>query len=132
MKPRKRILVIAPFFRPSLGGAETYINELCEFFRKNDFFVNVFTYQPVIVSGTRGEKLEKLENMEVRRLSWIGHDIFHKFQKYPAIIFTYLVPYLFLHCFFWMLKNHKEVDIIDAEGINAAFIAKILGKVFNK
>lgn len=132
MKEQKGMLVIAPFFRPSLGGAETYINELCEFFRKHNYFVNVFTYQPIIVAGAKGEKIEKSDNIQIRRLSWVGHDIFHKFQKYPLIIFVYLVPYMFAHCFFWMLKNHKKVNIIDAEGINAAFVAKILGLLFKK
>jgi len=132
MRKQKNLLVIAPFFRPSLGGAETYINELCEFFRKHNYFVNVFSYQPVIISGIRGKKLERLKNMEIRRFSWIGHDIFHKFQHYPIIIFIYLVPYLFIRCFFWMLRNHKKIDVIDAEGLNAAFIAKALGFLFKK
>jgi len=136
MEKKKGLFVIAPFFRPSLGGAETYINELCEFFRRNNFFVYVFSYQPLYsfssAIGNKGEKREKLENMEIRRLGWIGNDIFHKLQNYPLVVFLYLTPYLFLHCFFWMLKNHKKIDVIDAEGLNAAFIAKILKFIFRK
>lgn len=135
MERKKGLFVIAPFFRPSLGGAETYINELCEFFRHNNYYVYVYAYQPLYSFSSamrKGEKKERLENMEIRRLSWIGNDFFHKFQKHPSIVFFYLMPYLFFHCFFWMLKNHRKIDVIDAEGLNAAFIARILKFIFRK
>lgn len=128
----KNILIITPFFRPNIGGAETYVHELCESLRSKDFFVNVLTYQPINSSKLKGEKIEKAENMVIRRYNWIGFDLFHKLQNNPILVFLYITPCLFLISFFWMLKNHKKVDLIDAQGFNAAFIARILKKIFKK
>ncbi len=132
MSGQKTILIITPFFRPNLGGAETYISELCEYFRKHNYCLYVLTYQPISTPGVRGERIEKSKNIVIRRFKWIGYDLFHKLQRFPVLVFLYITPYLFLRSFLWMLKNHKKIDIIDAQGLNAAFIARILKCVFKK
>ena len=132
MGNKLKILIITPFFRPNIGGAETYVHELCEDLRENEYIVNVLTYQPINCSKLKGERLEKNKNLTIRRYRWIGFDLFHKLQPYPILVFLYITPYLFLRSFFWMLKNHKKVDLIDAQGFNAAFIAKFLKKIFRK
>jgi len=129
---RVKILVITPFFRPNIGGAETYVHELCESLRSDNYVVNVLTYQPINSSKLKGQKLEKTENLTIRRYQWIGFDLFHKFQNSPVLVFLYITPYLFVRSFFWMLKHHKEVDLIDAQGFNAGIIARILKKIFRK
>lgn len=132
MLQQKSILIITPCFRPGVGGAETYVNELCEYLRTHNCYVYVLTYQPLADSKTKGKKLEKLENMEVRRYWWIGYNLFHKLEKYPFLLFLYITPYLFIRCFLWMVKNCKKVDVIDAQGLNGAFITRILKKIFRK
>jgi glycosyltransferase involved in cell wall biosynthesis len=129
--PKKSVLIITPSFRPNVGGAETYANELCEYLRHNNYYVYVLTFQP-ITSKAKGEKLEKLENMEIRRYWWLGHNLFHKLEKYPFLIFLYLSPYLFIRCFFWLLTNHKKIDVIDAQGLNSALVARVLKLIFKK
>ncbi|MCF6150265.1 MAG: glycosyltransferase family 4 protein [Candidatus Kuenenia sp.] len=131
-KSPKTVLVLTPFFRPMVGGAETYANELCEYLRSHDYYVYVLTYQPVNNTGLKGEKLEKLENMQIRRYQWIGYDLFHKLQDFPVLRILYITSYLFLRSFLWMLKNHKKIDLIDAQGFNAALIARILKIFFKK
>lgn len=128
----KKILIITPFFRPNVGGAETYINELCNYLRTHNYYIYVLTYQPLTNSKTKGKKYERIKNMEVRRYWWIGYNLFHRLEKYPFLIFLYITPYLLLRCSLWMLKNYKNVDLIDAQGLNSAFIAKILKRLFKK
>lgn len=128
----KNVLIITPFFLPNMGGAETYVFELTEYLRKNGFFVNVLTYQPITTARVRGKFIEKKENIFIRRFQWIGFNLFHKLEKRPFINFLYLTPYLLLRSFVWMLFNSGRIDVIDAQGFNSAFVALVLKKVFRK
>jgi len=132
MSGPKSILIITPFFCPSTGGAETYAKELCEYLRTHNYYVYVLTFQPLTDSKIKGEKLEKIENMEIRRYQWVGHNLFHKLEAYPFLEFLYITPYLLIRSLWWMLWNHQKIDIIDAQGLNSAFIARILKKIFRK
>ena len=126
------VLLITPFFLPNIGGAETYAFELVEYLREHRCFVNVLTYQPITTPGVKGEKVEKRDNLVIRRFKWIGFNLFGKLEKYPLINFIYLTPYLFIRSFLWMLFNSRQVDIIDAQGFNSACIAIVLRKFFRK
>lgn len=124
-KIKKRILIISPFFPPNLGGAETHLNDLCEYLSKNNFFVYVFTYQP-LTTKAKGSSLEKKKNLEIHRINWFGENLFHKFELYPWLEFLYLFPRLFLAVFAFMIKNHQKVDVIHAHGLIAAAITRII------
>lgn len=131
-KIKKRILIITPFCSPSVGGAETHLDDFCEYLVVHGYFVYILTYQPITVNK-KGLPLERKENLEIRRYSWIGHNLFYKLEKLPPIFnFLYLTPYLFLRSFIFLLFHKDKVDLIHAQGLNAAFIAAILGKVFRK
>lgn len=122
--------MITQAFRPSRGGAETYVDDLCEYLRRHGYFVYVLTYQPITMK-IRGESVEKRSNLEVRRFSWIGGNLFHKFEKYPPMInFLYVTPYLLLRSLLFMLKHKNEVDVIHAQGLCTAFIAAFLKRIF--
>ncbi|OGG12551.1 hypothetical protein A3D77_04385 [Candidatus Gottesmanbacteria bacterium RIFCSPHIGHO2_02_FULL_39_11] len=127
----KKVLILTFVFRPNVGGAETYANELTEALRKRNYFVYVLTYQP-ISGNQKGESLEKGKNLEIRRFQWIGDNWFHKLEKYPLFLFAYITPYLFIRSFWWMLWNHKKIDVIDAQGLNSSFIAVIFRYLFRK
>lgn len=129
---RKGILVIAPFFRPSVGGAESYIDDIVGGLDSIGCDVFVHAYQPIIKSVPLGPSYEVSGSVRIFRYRWIGGDIFHKFSKFPAFIFAYITPYLFLRIFFWMLINHKKISVIDGQGLNACFIAKIIALIFQK
>lgn len=129
---KKRILFITPFCRPNVGGAETYLNEITEYLRKHSYFVYIITFQP-ITSNVRGEPLERRTNLEIHRYPWIGHNLFHKFESFPLIFnFLYLTPYLFMRSFLFMLRYRNNIDVIDTQGLNAAFVGKVLKKIFKK
>lgn len=132
MIKEKRILIITPFCRPSVGGAETHLDDYCEYLRTHGYFVYVLTYQPITLNAW-GLSLERKENLEIRRYNWFGGNLFYKLEKLPPIFnFLYLTPYLFLRSFIFLLFHKDKVDLIHAQGLNAAFIAVILGKIFKK
>lgn len=128
---KKGILMLTPFYRPNIGGVETHLDDLCEYLRNNEYNVFVNTYQPLTTKES-GKPVEKKKNLEIRRMGWFGHNLFPKFEPYPLIEFIYLTPGLLLFSLFFMLRNHKKIDLIHAHGFNGALIAKILSKVFRK
>lgn len=131
-KNKKCILLITPFCPPGVGGAETHLEDLYEYLRTHGYFVYVLTYQPITVS-VRGKPLEKGKNLEIHRYNWIGHNLFHRLEKYsPVFNFLYLTPYLLLRSLLFMLTHKDKVDTINAHGLNAAFIAVVIKKLFKK
>jgi len=128
----KGLLLIAPFFRPSVGGAETYAEELSEYIRRRKRKVYILAYQPLVVSGIRGKAFESDEFIEIRRFSWFGYNLFHKLANYKILLFIYITPYLLVRTLLWMFINGDKVDTVDAQGLNAAFINKIIKFLFKK
>ncbi len=128
----KGILIIAPFFRPSIGGAESYIDEVSLRLAESGFKVYVHAYQPIVTNEAKGQSREVIGNLEIRRYSWFDGDLFHRFLDNKAFIFLYMTPYLFLRVFVWMLFHHKKISVIDSQGLNAAFINRVLSWVFRK
>jgi glycosyltransferase involved in cell wall biosynthesis len=131
-KDNKGILIIAPFFRPSIGGAESYIDEVSLRLAESGFKVYVHAYQPIVTNEAKGPSIEVIGNLEIRRYSWFGGDLFHRFLDNKAFIFLYMTPYLFLRVFVWMLFHHKKISVIDSQGLNAAFINRVLSLFFRK
>jgi glycosyltransferase involved in cell wall biosynthesis len=124
------ILIIVPTFRPNIGGVESYTDDLCSYLLKKGHNVCVITYQP-LTTRARGPKFEKKGGLEIHRISWFGHNWFHKFEPYPVLEFLYLTPWLFIYSLFFMLMKSKSIDCIHAQGLIAAFIARSLGAMFN-
>ena len=124
--------MITPFCPPSVGGAETHLQDLYDFLRYNGYFVYCLTYQPITIN-IKGSAIERRENIEIRRYPWIGHNLFLKLEKYPPIFnFLYLTPYLFVRSFIFMCFNCRKIDTLHCFGLNAAFIARVLKSVFRK
>ena len=131
-KDNKGILIIAPFFRPSIGGAESYIDEVSLRLAESGFKVYVHAYQPIVTNEANGLAKEISGNLEIRRYSWFSGDLFHRFLDNKAFIFLYMTPYLFLRVFVWMLFHHKKISIINSQGLNATFINRVLSFIFRK
>ncbi len=125
------VLIISPFFRPNIGGAETHLDDLCEFLSERGNDVYVITYQP-LTTKLRGRRIEKKRNLTIYRINWFGQNLFHRLEKYPLLEFLYLTPGLLFFSLLFMIMNFKRIDVIHAHGFNAAFSAKILSKLFNK
>ncbi|HGJ66023.1 MAG: glycosyltransferase family 4 protein [Candidatus Bathyarchaeota archaeon] len=131
IKKKLRILMLTPFFSPNIGGVETHLDDLCNFLRNNGHEVFVLTYKP-LTTDAETLSFEKHTSIEIRRINWVGNNLFHKLEPYPIFEFIYLTPLLFVYSFFFMAAVHKKIDVIHAHGINAAFIGKVLGKIYRK
>lgn len=123
------VLILSPFFSPNIGGVETHFDDLCEYLRKNGHKVFVITYQP-LTTKAKGQKLEKKENLEIRRVQWFGYNLFPKLEPYPLIEFLYLFPGLFIYSFLFLSRHRKELDAIHAQGFIASLVGKMLKPFF--
>ena len=130
-KNKKTVLLITPFFPPNIGGVETSLNTICNSLSKIGHGVRVITYQP-ITSGGRGKSVEKYDNIEIRRYSWIGFDLFHKLESKPLLQLVYLCPGLFIFSFIYLLRHYGEIDIIHAPGFASSMVVRLLSLLFRK
>jgi len=129
----KRILILSPSFSPNIGGVETHLDDLTTSLDKRNYKIFVHTYSPITTKNTDWKGFEKRgENIQIWRHRWIGHNIFHFVENYPLLDFLYLTPYLLIETFFWMIKNHRKVDVIHAQGLNCAIIGLFLKINFKK
>lgn len=128
---RKSILILSPFFRPNVGGVETHLDDLCEYLRTHNYQVYVLTYQP-ITTKAKGKRIEREEGLEVHRYWWLGFNLFHRLARYPSLNFLYLTPRLFMCTFCFLLLRRRKVDVIHAQGLNTAVIAKFMKIIFKK
>lgn len=132
-KNKKSILIISPFFSPNIGGVETHLDDLVGKLDLLNYKVYVQTYSPITTKGIYWKEKEKRgKNIYIRRYKWFGKNLFHIIEKYPFFDFLYLTPYLFLRIFWWLIFNHKKINIIHAQGMNAGLIGLVLKKIFKK
>jgi len=127
----KGILILTPFFSPNTGGVETHLDDLVEYLAKKSYQVYVLTYQP-LMNNIQAQSIERKQNLEIRRVKWFRGNLFSKFEPYPALQFIYLVPRLLVATIGFMLKHKNDIDVIHAQGISAAFVARIIKFFFRK
>ena len=127
----KGILIITPAFRPNIGGVESYLDDLCDYLVKREHRVYVIAYQP-ITTKAKGLNFEKDRTLEIIRMPWFGHNLFHKLEKYPFLEFLYLTPMLFLSSLIFLTLNGRKIDCLHAQGLVSGFISIILARLFNK
>jgi len=127
----KNVLILTPFFSPNLGGAETHLDDLCDYLTEKKYIVTVLTYQP-LTTPIKAKGREKKDRLLIYRFNWPGYGLFTYFEKLPPIFnFLYLTPYLFLRTLLYLLK-HPETEIIHAFGLSSAFIARWMNIFFGK
>jgi len=131
MSNQKGILILTPFFSPNTGGVETHLDDLVEYLAKKSYRVYVLTYQP-LMNNIQAQSIEKKPNLEIRRIKWFRGNLFCKLEPYPLLQFLYLVPRLLVSVIGFMLKHKNDIDVIHAQGISAAFIARIAKFLFRK
>lgn len=131
MTTGKTILIISISFSPIVGGVETHLDDLCDYLTKNGYRVRVITYGPAMAKTkvARGEKRGKLI---IHRIPWFDPVLFHRLERYPLLEFLYMTPLLLLYSLFFMLACRGNIDVVHAHGLNAAFVAKALVKMFRK
>lgn len=125
------ILLISPYFSPMVGGVETHLDDLCNFFNEKKHSVFVRTYKALGVKN-RGQTNEKKGYIHVHRLWWPDFNLIFKLEPYPGLKFFYIFLGLFFDSLFFLVKNSKGIDVIQAHGFIAGAIAVISGKIFHK
>ncbi len=129
---KKGILILTPFFSPNIGGVETHLTDLVNGLNDLGYSIYVHTYSPLTTTEVKWKSKEKINNINIYRYPWIGKNLFHKVEKYPFLDFLYLTPYLCLCTFFWMLFNHRKINIIHSHGFNGAVAGNFLKFFFKK
>jgi len=130
MSDKHGVLILSPFYEPNIGGVETHLKDLTNYLRRvGRYRVYVLTYQP-LTTKSKGASFEKDGDVEIRRIPWIGYNLFHKLESYPVLEFLYITPWLFLNTIFFMFKHQCHISIIHAQGFNAAFIGRFISAVF--
>ena len=129
MAPIKTILHLTPFFSPNIGGVETHLDDLTRGLQSKNYNQIVLTYSP-LTTHTTYQKVEKSNNLYIRRFYLPGHNLFHRFEKHPLINFLYITPYLLFRSCLWLLLHHPHIDTIHSHGLNAAQIGNVVKKIF--
>ena len=136
----KKILIISPFFKPSIGGVETHLSDVVSFLDDKNHKVFLNTYTPNITNTYRavGEKkknnvlLREIEgNVEIRRIRWFGNGLFFSLTDYPVLEFLYMIPALLVYNFIFLVL-HKDIKVVNPHGLIAAFVTRILCSIFRK
>ena len=127
--PRSRcVFLLTISYRPEVGGVETRLDLLARTLADRGHRVVVYTYQP-IVTDSRGLGVERDGNVEIRRIAWFGHDLFHRLERRPFLQALYLVPWLLIRSALYFLPRCRRFDIIHAAGFNAAAAARLLSAI---
>ncbi len=120
------VLILTPFFSPNIGGVETHLDDLVKALDRRGYNIFVQTYSPITSDVSWQSKESYGRHVNVRRYKWFGKNLFHKLEKYPLLDFLYLTPYLLLRAFWFLVTNHKDIQIIHAQGLNAAVMGLVL------
>jgi len=121
----KRILILAPFYPPNLGGAETFAEGLAHYLAK-DHDVVVLAFKSFDGEGIGYEifrddlRVIRIDWAFKRGKAWSGIGIKNAFR---------IIPKMLLNA--WELQKEREFDIVLCNGLCSACIGAIL-KVFFK
>ena len=123
----KNILILTPFFPPNIGGAETFVDGLCQE-AKRWFNITVLTFKSFQGQGAAYEEYYYPKgSLKIHRMNW-------KFSHRSAWAgvslrnFIVVVPKMLLSAFF--LCSVKKYDVIHAQGLLAGLVAVLLKKLF--
>jgi len=108
---KKGVLLISSSFRPSIGGVQSYLDDLCEYLLSRDIRVFVVTCQPN-TSKVRGKFIEKSENFLAIRLPLFGLKLLY-FQR---LKFLYENLVLFLGSLFVLLIHNRSISAVNGNG----------------
>ncbi len=128
---RKSVLILTNGFSTNIGGVETHLDDLlCELGRRG-WRVNVLAFFP-LTTPVPWRRYEERGTARIWRMWWFGCGWFHRLEHYAILQFLYLVPRLFWGTLCWLLRHRSGIDVIYANGLAPAFVARFLGPLFGK
>lgn len=117
---RKKILIIAPFFPPNVGGAETFAYNLAkELSRDND--ISVLAFQPM--NGQKAAYYEVADYIEVVRIDWPFNP--GKIWQGTSIKnFLLVFPKMLYWAILW--QKRRKFAMVLANGLISCAVASLL------
>lgn len=135
MSNLQEILILTPVFHPEIGGIETHLMDLCKVLsRFGDTHAVVATFQPIFtLKNSSAPSHERIGCFDVIRFKWIMPGLFDRICKHSMLLAElYLMPYYFLRSLGVMLRYRRQIQIIHAQGLMAAFCGRIFAAIFHK
>ena len=125
------ILLITPFFPPSVGGVETHLDDYINYLKVKKIKTYVLTYKLVKIAAKVPFK-ERRGSVTIYRFPYLGLNLFYRLEFYPVAQFLYLFSGLFVYSFFILLLHHRGIRIIHSHGFASGLVSGLLGKIFQK
>jgi glycosyltransferase involved in cell wall biosynthesis len=125
------LLLISPFFSPNIGGVETHLDDLCSYLSSKGHVVEVITYQP-LTAQLKAPGKEAKGNVLVHRYKWFDTRPFLVSERLRMLELPLLFPGLFFATLLFLLRNHRNIDLIHCHGFVAGSIANLLSPIFRK
>ena len=127
---RKRILILTFIFSPNIGGVESHLDDLTKYLSKYHA-VTVITYKPLRHTENI-PFIERKKNLNIIRIPWFHPALFNFLEKFPFIQVLYLVPPIFIYSLWYLVKNARNIDVLQVHGFNMAIVGALLSKIFRK
>jgi glycosyltransferase involved in cell wall biosynthesis len=101
----KEILIITPFSYPNIGGAESYLNDLCKSIQaKHNLSIVSINWK--------------------KQKTWKGTGITNFIQVFPILFYKSFKKMFFIN------SRVKQFDVIHAQGLISGLVAVLLKKIF--
>lgn len=125
------VMMMSFFYRPSVGGLETHLDDLCNFLSTTGHHVFVVTFQP-LTNPQNGKIFEKGENLNVYRVPTPLHNMFYRFESRTLLRYLILMPFLLAVSLVVLVLHRKEIDVIHCHDLNSAALCAFVSWLFGK
>ena len=123
--------MISFFFRPSVGGLETHMDDLCRYLSSSSHRTFVVTFQP-LTNQKSDRILERRGNLTVYRIPGPLHNMFYRFQSRTMLRYVLLTPLLLVASLFVMSLHRREIDVVHCHDLNSAALCAFVSWMFGK
>lgn len=118
------ILILTPFFRPNIGGAESFTEALCKEIIKAKHQLTVLTFKPF---KGNSPSYESNGLLQIYRMRWLVKQS-HAWRGVTLKNALSVIPQMGFRSIFLCAKN--KYDIIHAQGLLSGFVAVLLKRIF--
>lgn len=124
-------MILSFFYRPSVGGLETHLDDLCKFLTSAGHHVFVVSFQP-LTNPRKGKIFERDVNLNVYRVPNPLQNMFYKFQSLTLLRYLILLPLLLAASLLVLARHRKEIDVIHCHDLNSAALCAFVSWIFKK
>lgn len=124
-------MMISFFFRPSMGGLETHMDDLCRYLSSSNHKTFVVTFQP-LTSQKSDRILERQGNLTVYRIPSPLHNMFYRFQSRTMLRYVLLTPFLLAASLFVMALHRKDIEVVHCHDLNSSVLCAFVSWLFGK